>query len=432
MIIDIKLIDILNTIRNTLMYLNPNFKSHGDEVAYLVYKIGKELNYEKKYLEKLVLCAMFHDIGSCKTDDIKEVFDLKSDNTIKHCLYGYLFIKHFSPLSDIAPLVLYHHDEYYKFDEMLNRDAFSINIDDSNLIHFTDTISIYNKLFKNKTKFLLKVEELYSNLNNEFKDIYIREFKNLQHKENILDKIFYSNSDYKNELFNFLNEIEYTYEDIVEYIKLIVFSIDFKSSNTVTHSLAVNSATVTLCDLLKLDIQSKEELNLASFLHDIGKISTPSSILKYPGKLSEDDFEIIKKHVSVTRDILEHLNHDKIKNIASNHHERINGKGYPRKLSSNLTISDKILAVADVFAALTEKRYYRDSLPKDKTIEILTNCVKNNELDENIVLCAIDNYDLLVSNIENIVSGFNITFEKVRSDYYHQLEKYETLYKGNI
>lgn len=118
----------------------------------------------------------------------------------------------------------------------------------------------------------------------------------------------------------------------------------------------------------------------ASPLHDIGKVAIPDSILLKPGKLTAEEFEIMKTHTVRGAETLEEVNRRFGANnfitmgieIARHHHERIDGKGYPDKLSGNeIPLSAKIMAIADVYDALSSKRSYKEAFPHKKCVEII-------------------------------------------------------------
>ncbi len=117
-----------------------------------------------------------------------------------------------------------------------------------------------------------------------------------------------------------------------------------------------------------------EQLTYSSPMHDIGKISIPPAILSKPGKLTPDEFEIIKQHTVHGARILEGIPFlTMAREIALTHHERYDGSGYPRHLAGEaIPLSGRIVAIADVFDALISRRPYKDPYPFERAIEIMT------------------------------------------------------------
>jgi HD-GYP domain-containing protein (c-di-GMP phosphodiesterase class II) len=121
-----------------------------------------------------------------------------------------------------------------------------------------------------------------------------------------------------------------------------------------------------------------EELRFAGLLHDIGKLGIPEAVLFKAGKLTSEEYNTIKKHPAVTRQILGSIhfprNLKNVTEIASTHHERVNGSGYPEGLSKEeIPVGGRMLALADVFDALTSKRQYRDREPIEKVWQTIEN-----------------------------------------------------------
>ena len=119
---------------------------------------------------------------------------------------------------------------------------------------------------------------------------------------------------------------------------------------------------------------------LAAPLHDIGKIKIPDTILNKPGKLSPEEYEIIKKHANYGANIIKKTIYsvenkeysDVAFNIAKYHHERYDGKGYPEGLKGeDIPLEARIMSLADVYDALISKRPYKEAFPKEKAIEIM-------------------------------------------------------------
>lgn len=139
---------------------------------------------------------------------------------------------------------------------------------------------------------------------------------------------------------------------------------------------------------------SLHDFELACFLHDIGKIGIPQSILRKKGKLSDEEFEIMKTHSEIGAKILSKFNFGifkMAKKIALDHHERYDGTGYPRGLvGKKISIEGRILAAADVFDALMSKRAYKDEWSFDEAIDELKNLMFTH-LDGEIVMVLLKN-----------------------------------------
>jgi putative nucleotidyltransferase with HDIG domain len=158
-------------------------------------------------------------------------------------------------------------------------------------------------------------------------------------------------------------------------LQVLAASIDARDSLTAGHSAAVTEYALGICEELGLSKEYRETVRVAALLHDYGKIGVPDSILKKEGKLTIEEFDIVKTHSHKTREILEQINFEgelqKVPEIAGCHHEKIDGSGYPQGLKgSEIPLGAKIIAVADFFEAITSKRHYREPMPESgKTFE---------------------------------------------------------------
>lgn len=149
--------------------------------------------------------------------------------------------------------------------------------------------------------------------------------------------------------------------------------VDAKSPSTYTHSVNVARIAVEIARCLGLDAADLSTLHRAGLLHDLGKLGVPNSILDKPGELTAPEWERVKKHPFHTEQILARIpTFGQIAQIASAHHERLDGSGYPFGLTAkDLSLPMRILTVADVFEALTAKRPYRDSLSPPEVLAML-------------------------------------------------------------
>jgi HD-GYP domain-containing protein (c-di-GMP phosphodiesterase class II) len=149
--------------------------------------------------------------------------------------------------------------------------------------------------------------------------------------------------------------------------------VDAKSPFTFNHSSGVANAAVAIARKLEMSRERIYFIRHAALLHDLGKLSVPNSILEKPGKPDEDEWAVLKLHPYYTWKILQGISSfHEMSEVAASHHEKLNGKGYFRGLGAeHLSLESRILAVADIFDALSAKRPYRDSLPLEKVFEIM-------------------------------------------------------------
>jgi uncharacterized protein (TIGR02266 family) len=130
-------------------------------------------------------------------------------------------------------------------------------------------------------------------------------------------------------------------------------------------------------------------IRVAALLHDYGKLGVPDAILKKDGKLTVEEYEIVKTHSEKSRDILSQIHFEgiyrEVPEIAGAHHEKVDGTGYPRGLTGDdIPLGAKIIAVADYFEAITAKRHYRDPMDVNSALALLREGI-GTHFDEEVV-----------------------------------------------
>ncbi len=401
---------ILKIMQDSFNVLDPRLIGHGNQVSYI---LSKMLGYKKGYTDSQLLdfCALavFHDIGAYKTEVLNDIIKFEVTSPYNHSIYGSLFIKHFSPLAYLSDVILYHHLDYSHKNK-----ASSKYLNEAFLFHLADRVAIWLTNYGYVDR-----EILYKLADTKFSKEHIDLFFEADRALGIIEKV--QNNSYIDELYSFFNTRELTYAELLAYSKMFVYSIDFRSEHTVHHTITVTSLSRLLCQKLGIDEKSTGQIMFGAFMHDIGKISTPVSILEKPGKLTHDEMSIMKNHVVVTYAILKNLGLDEIIEIASYHHEKLDGTGYPFGLKgSALSLSVRIVMAADILSALLGKRSYKDPFPKERILKILMNLSTLGKIDSDITSLIIINYDEIVETL------YSNSLEAV-NEYKHIKTEYEDL-----
>ncbi len=175
---------------------------------------------------------------------------------------------------------------------------------------------------------------------------------------------------------------------IKEIVLAITSTIDKRDKYTHEHSRNVARISVMLGRKLRLSERELEDLEISAMLHDVGKIGIPDSILLKPGKLTPEEFEYIKNHTVFGAEILSKLKHatDNMISGALEHHEKLDGSGYPYgKKNGEISLFGRIVAVADMYDALTAKRVYKKEWTKEKVLNVLKEEAEKGKLDRKVV-----------------------------------------------
>lgn len=149
--------------------------------------------------------------------------------------------------------------------------------------------------------------------------------------------------------------------------------INLRLPSICAHSKGVARMAMRIADELGLNHEDRHALHCAALVHDLGKLAVPSSILEKRGPLTEDEWVTVRQHPMQTYDLVHRIpGMENIAALARTHHERLDGSGYPEGLTrAHLTLPARILAVADVYDALSATRSYRDDLSQEQVLAII-------------------------------------------------------------
>ena len=374
---------------------------HGKRVAYLAILMGKEAGFRDEELRDFIGCCLLHD--NALTEFIyeelsnsplsKDLSGILSDPDERkriehdHSFIGEQNIRLMPFRTDVKNIVLYHHE---------NADgsgAFGLKASETPLkaqiLHLADitdiTISIPLETITSS-----KFEEVCKWIRDMSGSLFSEEVTGLFLKAVTYDRILYLQD---KGLLNCLHEElpkkinDYSGEEIRSIAGLLAKIVDYKSEFTQAHSKGVEEKAEIMARYYGFDAEKTIRFRFAGAMHDIGKLAIVNDILEKPGKLTADEYTEMKNHASATYYILSQIKEiPDIVEWASNHHEKLNGKGYPRRLSAKeLSFEDQLMACIDIYQALTEKRPYKDGMSHEKTISILMDMVSKGELNEKIV-----------------------------------------------
>lgn len=375
---------ILKYLRKVLNEINPEYLDSGIRSGFIMKRFATKYNFNQEATAKLVLLCMLKDIGCYYQDGI-----IPKDDAILTSASSYTFLKHCSPLGDAAKPLLFYNAKY-RAD--INSDDYYCGL----LITLIDKVVkyVYEEYTLDEIENMLKNDESGRFNPDQIKKI----IKLLRQEEDILEKLNQRNSLFVHETCAFIQHANYTDDELLSYIDMTNYAFEFHNHETLAHTVTTAIIAKELAKLSRLSESQIQCIYLAALVHDIGKIRIPVSILCCPSRLEKEALKEMRNHVVYTKEILEGSFSYKIVEIAANHHEKLDGSGYPRGLMAiDLSIGDKIIAVSDIASALYCKRSYKKSLSEDEIISILEKDAKNNKIDQRIVNHFVDNFDSIMA-----------------------------------
>ncbi len=377
-------IDFMEQIDDKLMEFNLKY-------AYITYRLCKLEGVPSKYIKKMVFLSCFNDVG--------KLYD--GDNATTTLNETYLFLKYFSPIKNYASVLLYNN--------------MKIKIGAS----YADglRLELAKKYTKNLLKFNDKDEALKEILDNknDFSHIDLVSLNKLVHKTDIFYEI--NSMHYKTVIYKYISKMIFSSHERNKFFTMLASLFEMYSLQTLYHSKVTAILAYRIAKYMKLKNDRCKKIYVAGLAHDLGKVKISLKILEKPDKLSDAEYTKMKKHVTFTKDILKSKMDYDIIEIAYRHHERLDGSGYPQKLTKDeLTIDQQILQVADVISALIAKRSYKEAWSIDKTIGILNDSAKNNKLSLEVVECFKKNKEKILKASTALMNQADKIYDKINKE----------------
>lgn len=176
-------------------------------------------------------------------------------------------------------------------------------------------------------------------------------------------------------------------ENVENVIIALAKAIEAKDKYTEGHTDRVSHIAVKIGEKLNLDAEELKILKMGGMVHDIGKIGVPEHILNKPGRLDADEFDVIKEHPVTGENICKPLKSlSYVLTAIRHHHEKLDGSGYPDGLSGDMiALEARIIAVADIFDAISSDRPYRNRMANEEVKSVLLTEKQRGTLDPQIV-----------------------------------------------
>jgi HD-GYP domain-containing protein (c-di-GMP phosphodiesterase class II) len=393
-------LDLIMGLSRIVDLVNPYLSDHHQRVAYIAGTIARECGFSEDDVSNAVAAAALHDIGVVAEKEFRELTVSEyTSNEFGHGYVGYLLFRDIDKFGDIAEPIRYHHVKW-----SAGKDDPAIP-EISYILHLADRVDILMDRKLPALEQKKRVTEKIAGMKGIwFKPAHVDALLHAAEKES-----FWFNIE-EPDKFRLLRRAHRFHALILEtphilsISKLISRIIDFRCSFTSTHSAGVAKSAAVLARLCGMDEASVENIEIAGYLHDLGKLAIMPDILYKKGPLTLDEMRIIKKHTYYTYFALNSFEiFDHIKEWASFHHETIDGNGYPFHVNGDrLDLGCRIMAVADIFTALTEERPYRKGMGKEDVLHIIVELSKMNKLDSKVVKILEANYDYINAERENV------------------------------
>lgn len=404
----INLGNLILSLSKALDLADIRIMEHSQRVAYIALKIADYTGLEEKDRDNLFLASLLHDIGISSSHLKLEARRLDiPEELLEHCVKGRRMLECFPPLTELGDIIYHHHDKWGGPNPSgISKEEIPLL---SRIVFVADRL---DSQLERDRYILLQKDDVMSRL---------QKYSGTYFCPDIMDSLWdVSKKDFfwldmtSEVMWDSLKE-EGAHIDVkvdTQGMKSIahIFSqiIDGKSRFTARHSQGVALLAREIAARYGFSRNEQDKFEVAGLLHDLGKLAIPDEILEYPGALSLNEYNVIRMHPYYTYHLLQGIDgFELISEWAAMHHERMDGQGYPFHLSSEeLSLGSKIVAISDVYQALTENRPYRKAFPEAEAKAILLEMGRSGALDRGLV-------ELLYRELPEIQEEISVAMDPV-------------------
>lgn len=387
MSLQVRLIDLVIAFSSALDLVSRTVADHHIKVGYLATRLAERLGVCEGNRGELLLAALLHDVGAMplklKLEDL--VFEQEME---AHALAGWALIGSCPRLATASELVRFHHTAWVN-DEHPNESVREL----SSIIHLADRVDVSMRRWQSDSAQVDRVMNvLQKGRGSAFSAMHLDAMRDMLHDPEVLAGIDAPRSYLYGRAGGHLENEELDTQGVISFSNLFSLVIDSRSPFTATHSSGVAETARMLGRWVGLGAEEGQKLFVAGLLHDIGKLGVPLSILEKPGPLDADEMAQMQLHAVRSKALLDSVSgFEDISVWGASHHERMNGSGYPSGVAAgSLPLPSRIVAVADVFTAITEDRPYRRGMSLDVACDVLRQQAHASLLDADLVALLLE------------------------------------------
>jgi len=409
----VNLYELISSLTIACDLVSPRLGNHHLQVAYLAYHLGKEMDLNPETLKEVMMGGLLHDLGALSYEERHELIENEPPHAHDHAYRGAHLIEQLPGFTEVAKIVRHHHVrwDYGRGSTFLGKEVSPF----SHLLHLADRTVV--QINKNK-EVLGQVKRIVKNMEKQRNTVFMPEHLDALHAVSSRESLWFDLvSPQLQQLIPQMvvfDTLELDSDDMIKITKIFAKVIDFRSTFTATHSAGVAHTAEKLAQLLGFSKEERKMMLVAGYLHDLGKLAIRNDILEKKGNLNEGEYNIIRSHTYYTYRLLQPVKaFGQINLWASTHHEKLNGSGYPFKLKDeDITLGSRIMAVADIFTAITEDRPYRSGMSYEQAANVLRQEVADGAICPYVVDVLMENYDEITSIRQTAQQAFRADYNQ--------------------
>lgn len=401
-------------ICDTLKLMDESLIKHGTRVSYIMSKMLEcKGGYEKFEIADFMLLGVLHDIGAYKTDNVRKQLTYEAKNPMPHSIYGYLFLKYLSPLEEQSKMILYHHVDTDKLQDV----DYQYKLE-TEILKVAEIMDIWNTAFGEKFDYHMIERYIGTKFDNRACELLYQAVEQYDIFNKLTDGSYYN---------EFEESVEYVLlsdEEKEKYLRMLMYTTGLKKESMVADTIETIYVCKEIGRKMQLSEMDSAEIYYAALVHDIGMLVIPEDIIDAPRKLEDAEKNLIHTHVELMHKAIEGKFSQNIVDIAVAHHERFDGSGYPKGLKgSGMNTKQAILQTAETVVSMINDKPYRKSYNKEDIMEELNNGIVSGKYDGVVADTFLRYYDEIVEKAFQKAQVALTTHQRL-------LRNYEQVYKN--
>jgi len=389
------LLDMIGCLSAAMDLVSPAVVGHHRRVGFIAGRLGQTLGLDDKAVAELTLAGLVHDVGAFSLQDRLQALAFDAwDRT--HAEVGYRLLGGHPRLARAAELVRRHHDPWTKTLQSPETERPQAEL--ANLLCLADRVDTQLPRTPDMgVDHKGLAARIRQGAGKAFNPLYVQAFEELSGTAAFWEGLDAPRTGNSCALLPGGHNPRLEAHEVRSLSRLFSQVIDFRSRFTATHSLGVAATSVALGREMGMAPSTLSRLGLAGELHDLGKLGVPSEIIMKPAALTENEMRVMRDHARFSRAALSGApGFEAVAGWVGNHHERLDGKGYPNQaLAPELDLGSRVLAIADIFTALTEDRPYRPGMALPDAVRILEDSARQGANDPDVTLALVGRLDVV-------------------------------------
>lgn len=399
--INVNLADLLFSVSEAMDLSDPSLVDHQLRTAYITCEMARAATLDHQQTELLFTAALLHDIGALSPEEkigIHVAEDLRPE---EHCHRGGSLFREAFWLAPSAAVIDWHHTPY-NIHVRAGRSIADSTVLCAQILMLGDVL----ERSIDRDQFILhQVDRLRERLRKLSGTVLhadvVQLFEQVSRREDFWLELVSKGLSRQLRARSLLRSIDLDYPAARAIAVVLKDITDFRSRFTASHSAGVACCARQIAEVLAFSGKDLQQIELAGFLHDLGKLVVPNAILCKPGALTAQEYAVVRQHPYYTYRILSQVHgFEQIAEWAAFHHERLDGSGYPGGMNhQTLSLGSKVVAVADVATAVAERRPYREAGGEHSVLAVLNEMGTKGSLDRNVIEALADNYDSIMGTM---------------------------------